>query len=234
MLTSDLKLRHYSHTVVKLDTDYDYRPQRADDMKPIGFWVTTPGEDDWPTWCKSEDFRLHALHFEHEVTLKPTANVRVIRGLDELDAFAEEHRTPFDEYHWSDAMGWSQYAQDGYYRRNYLDWTRIKQHYDGVIITPYLWARRDLMWYYGWDVASGCIWNLDAIQSVKWLIPELVELQRRIDHYIDVAFEQFENRIKYGTDDPTGGRGRQLYRLDSPLFPSAVSETRPEEDDDDD
>jgi len=38
----------------------------------------------------------------------------------------------------------------------------VSKEYDGIEIAPYQWdARLSLIWYYGWDVASGCIWNLD-------------------------------------------------------------------------
>ena len=225
-----ITLRHYSSTVVKLDRTHRYR-QSDRDLKPHGFWVTIPGEDDWPTWCRQEQFAEHRLRFEHEVILRPNANIRVISTPEQLDAFTDEFRTKEGEPHWSDAITSSYrvtsgYSEYGYWRKNYLDFTKIKPMYDGLIIAPYLWTRRhEYMWYYGWDVASGCIWNLDAISSVKWLMPEMVELERRIEYYLDVAAEQAINRIKYGVSDPTGGRGRQLYRLDSPFFPP-VSETR--------
>lgn len=44
------------------------------------------------------------------------------------------------------------------------DFTR---EYAGIIITPYQWARRlELSWYYNWDCASGCIWDVSAILGV--------------------------------------------------------------------
>lgn len=237
-MTSNLTLRHYRRAPITFDREREYaQSDRGGNGKPRGFWVSVKGAYDWPWYitvehADNEWMPNDRVGVEHEVTLSPTANVKIITTVAELDAFTREHMTPVGEPHFSDGMGLSG-ERDLYWRANYLDWTRIVPLYDGLIIAPYLWQRRlDYMWYYGWDVASGCIWNLDAIQTVKWLIPELVELERRVAHWIDVAFEQFENRMKYGVDDPTGGQGRQLYRIDSPLFPSAVSETRPEEDDD--
>ena len=35
----------------------------------------------------------------------------------------------------------------------------------GIEIAPYIWARRldgPARWYYGWDAASGCIWDPTA------------------------------------------------------------------------
>lgn len=51
-----------------------------------------------------------------------------------------------------------------------IDWKKVTEEYQGIIISPYIWQRRlapHTMWYYGWDVASGCIWDTDAIEEVK-------------------------------------------------------------------
>lgn len=43
-------------------------------------------------------------------------------------------------------------------------------HYShATTITPYCWPARmdpDLIWYYGWDCASGCIWDASTIHQV--------------------------------------------------------------------
>ena len=44
----------------------------------------------------------------------------------------------------------------------------LDRRVDGIIIAPYQWyCRMTVDWYYTWDCASGCIWNLDAIESVN-------------------------------------------------------------------
>lgn len=49
-----------------------------------------------------------------------------------------------------------------------IDWGAVSKEYGGIIIKPYInEARMNLMWYYPWDVASGCIWDTSAIKSVK-------------------------------------------------------------------
>lgn len=58
------------------------------------------------------------------------------------------------------------------YKKNYhgfimIDWGKVSQDYSGIEISPYIWKARKLNWYYTWDVASGCIWNQDAIKSIK-------------------------------------------------------------------
>jgi hypothetical protein len=59
-------------------------------------------------------------------------------------------------------------------RMSYIDWPRVAERFDGVIIAPYQWKHRlELMWYYGWDCASGCIWNARAVSCFE--VAETVE-----------------------------------------------------------
>ena len=48
-----------------------------------------------------------------------------------------------------------------------IDWPKVASHYDGIEICPYLYLmREDSDWYYGWDVASGCVWNASGIKEL--------------------------------------------------------------------
>jgi len=56
-----------------------------------------------------------------------------------------------------------------------IDWEAVAKRYTGIEIEPYNWERRNsgpnnnysmsMLWYYGWDCASGCVWELDALVS---------------------------------------------------------------------
>lgn len=149
-----MDLRHYASEALELDRARQYG-QASGDYKPNGFWVSVLGERDWPSWCMDEGFALDSLGAEHEVVLSESANIRLIESVDGLDEFFEAYRTalyPGDE------------------RRGAINWAMVAEDYDGILITPYQYGRRlNAMWYYGWDCASGCIWNLDAIESVRVL-----------------------------------------------------------------
>ena len=50
-----------------------------------------------------------------------------------------------------------------------IDWPKVAEHYAGIEICPYLSSKRnddDFFWYYGWDVASGCIWDSLGIEEL--------------------------------------------------------------------
>lgn len=41
-----------------------------------------------------------------------------------------------------------------------MDWPAMQKAYAGLVVAPYLYERRHVRWYYGWDVASGVLWDL--------------------------------------------------------------------------
>lgn len=156
---SDLRLSHYSWSPRVAPRTMG--PASSDDRrydKPSGFWVSVDGPDDWPSWCREEDFRDVDAQFHHRVTLVPSAHVLLLAGYDEIQAFSRTYPS-------EDMQG----VQFG------IDWTRVKGDYQGIIIAPYSWEARlslDTPWYYSWDCASGCIWDAGAIAAVDLMLEE--------------------------------------------------------------
>lgn len=158
-----MKLRHFSDKQVTLDLEYHYKPQSIS-FKPNGFWVSDEADDGWRRWCESESFCEDRLEFEHSVEFSEKANILYIRTLEEIDSFHRQFRELPE-----DLLRIDYFNKHG---SSYIDWRKVASRYDGIIITPYQWERRlaeGFLWYYGWDCASGCIWNLKAIKEVKLL-----------------------------------------------------------------
>lgn len=123
--------------------------------KPRGFWVSVPGEDDWPTWCRAEEFKLEALAVRHIVTLAEAANLLWIESAAALDSF-------------QDRFGIKLPGAARFRLRISIDWRRVAEQHDGIVIAPYQGSRRhEVQWYYTWDCASGVIWHPRAIASVE-------------------------------------------------------------------
>ena len=137
-----MKLFHYSAEPFRFDP---YRTYEDDHWKPAGLWVSVKGDDDWTAWCVVE-----LLKHANEVVLNSNANVLLIDTTEKLDAFNARFRC----------------ANDDLDLRN-INWSAVKNLYDGLIIAPYQWERRHTFrWYYGWDCASGVIWNMAAVEKV--------------------------------------------------------------------
>jgi len=151
-----MKLIHYASNAVEFDPERIYIDKEDAILKPAGLWVSVQGDYDWRWWCEQTDWVDNITH-AHEVKLKDDANILHLNSPSELMNFGEKYPNTDPEY-----------ARYEKLMTMFLDWTRIKQDYQGVIIAPYQWSCRfDLMWYYGWDCASGCIWDLSSVEEFK-------------------------------------------------------------------
>jgi len=129
--------------------------QLMDGPKPRGLWYSVDGNGDgWQDWCQGSDFNLHSFQYRNQLDVDFSA-IKVIRTIRELDQFHKYfHATPP-----SHPVNF-----------NHINWKLVIKNFDGIEIAPYLWSRRFTgdasQWYYGWDVASGCIWRIRAIRSI--------------------------------------------------------------------
>jgi hypothetical protein len=112
-------------------------------MKPHGLWYGIGYA--WHEWVESEMPHWMGSH-NYEVNLGKSA-ILIIDSCAGLDGFSRKYGR--GEFH--------------------VDWELVSEKYDGIEIDPYQWSRRhEHMWYYGWDIASGCLWNLQQV-SIKEL-----------------------------------------------------------------
>jgi len=121
--------------------------------KPMGLWVSDEdAEMPWSRWCIGEAFGLERLALKWKINLKQDSNILLIDNPYSLLEFGEEYR-----------------GEPSYHGLN-INWQRVATLYNGILITPYQHSLRfneHCRWYYGWDCASGCIWNADVIESVE-------------------------------------------------------------------
>lgn len=153
-----MRLMHYSdHTI---ESVHSVGQAELPHFKPGGLWVSVQGADDWKQWCAENDFKIGAM--AHEVTLAPNASILRITssaGIDALTARYSSGRGRAFSYHM-------------------IDWRRLAAEHQGIIIAPYIWSERlsdTNRWYYAWDCASGCIWDADAIESIRLRVEETTE-----------------------------------------------------------
>lgn len=120
-------------------------PNQEIDHKPNGLWYAIGSS--WIDWVKTEMPEWETDNvFSIEID---ESKIKKITNSQEITEFTKE------------------------YKKNYhgfiiIDWRKVAQQYSGIEINPYLRKdSRKLNWYYTWDVPSGCIWNQDAITSIK-------------------------------------------------------------------
>lgn len=155
------RIHHTNNSEIKIPSPIRYREMEVT-MKPNGLWYSIDWS--WVDWCKDNTGWTHRNHFELEIDL---TKVLLIDTGNKLKEFAKN----FGEIpEWqkelanSDAMKklWDNP------KRDYINWKQVAEKYSGIEINPYhRMQRRDYLWVSGWDVSSGCIWNLELIKSVK-------------------------------------------------------------------
>ena len=144
----DLRIYDRRGSAANLDRTREYAQSIG--YKPSGLWVSVG--DDWDRWCRDEEKEW-------------TTDVPVI-SVDLTDDAADRLLVLDTEQVIRD---FPTTCRDGQPRWNgYIDWPTIAEQYAGIVIAPYQWgARLDVMWYYGWDCASGCIWDLSVVERTR-------------------------------------------------------------------
>lgn len=150
------------------------------DIKPKGFWYGFGNE--WIDWVRSEMPDWEGKYI-YKVDIG-SSNILKIESHMELMQF---HRTYLvDKKKLTD--------------NSMIKWSDVAKKYDGIEINPYQWeARNQYIWYYAWDVASGCIWNLENVKltlltDLRWSAVLLDEKSRT------KLIDQYKSQIPNGWD----------------------------------
>lgn len=122
------------------------RPKkRIYDLKPGGLWYSIGNS--WIDWCIGEDFDGIGKYV-YEIELNKNANILFLDTKDKVFEFSKKYKKTEYPYNKFDSAG--------------INWKEVKNNYDGIEVNPYFGDLRlsfKLIWYYGWDVPSGCLWK---------------------------------------------------------------------------
>lgn len=127
----------------------------SDGRKPCGFWVSDCDiGQGWREWCEAESFALGGLRYRQFVGVD-AGKILHLKSVSDIDAFS---------------VDFQRNETFGSYTKYLIDWAIVAREFSGILISPYQRDRRldgaASDWYYGWDCASGCIWNPDAITEL--------------------------------------------------------------------
>lgn len=167
-----MKLSHFSAKPISTVTTVDPTKRGSGLYKPNGLWVSVDGSDDWKSWCEGENFADLDQYYHYRIDLIPKANILHLKTEQQVLAFTRKYIThnplfPAELENMASAK--------------MIDWHKVSELYHGIIIAPYQWECRLAMethWYYGWDCASGCIWDAAAVKGIKLLRPPLKERKK--------------------------------------------------------
>lgn len=157
------RLLHHSDVPLHERFDPTRRRPMEPSFKPLGLWLSVEGEDDWRSWCEGEEYGLENLVHTSVVELRADATIIRLVSAADLDEFTATYRVA---PRWATSLP-PNLLDTGTTLYTLIDWPRVAEVAQGIVIAPYVWARRlDLMWYYGWDCASGCLWDLSCVAAV--------------------------------------------------------------------
>ena len=141
---NSMTFSHYTAGPFTFTPTRIYDQAQSSLFKPHGLWFSVDGDDDLPAWCRCKDFALERLRVRTPIVLTDQTRILHVATTAMLDAFTATYLDP-------GPYGW-------------INWPRVAEQYDGIIIAPYQWCRRNTSWYYGWDCASGCVWHLQGVR----------------------------------------------------------------------
>lgn len=133
-------------------TTYSQDVTRPSGMKPHGFWLSV--DDDWKRWCDDDSGweltppHLFGVDMERVLHLETSGDI-----LDFTRAYGI----------YEDRVSGAPYVYK-------IRWDVVAEQYAGIVIAPYCWPMRldmECGWYYCWDCASGCIWDLSVLTLVE-------------------------------------------------------------------
>jgi hypothetical protein len=170
-----MKLMHYSNKQIdSLDLKRKYQNFYGD-PKPTGLWVSVENTsvqngNGWKEWCISEEYEEENLAHKHEIIPKANANIARLTSYKTIKRFNGRYGI---------VNPWPSFMT----RLGRIDWTSVKKYYQGIIVTKYYsryWM--EFPWLYGWDCASGCIWDLSCIEKFRHIRARKVKAVSRIEN----------------------------------------------------
>jgi cAMP phosphodiesterase len=152
-----MEFTHYTLESTAYDPNRSYDQSRPK-MKPDGLWLSVDG--DWERFL-IEIGEYNGYHKTQTIKFKvDTSKWLVLKNAQDLDRFTDEYVNVNTNAPYSIGQGVDQF---------YIDWFPLSQEYGGIMIAPYVWERRltqRTIWYYPWDVASACVWDLSSVEVI--------------------------------------------------------------------
>jgi hypothetical protein len=146
-----MRLIHFSKSPLGEIRPAQQHRAREMRLKPNGLWLSDESDIGWSRMAPAIDVELG--RYQSLVTLAPAHNCLILSTPESILQLTLDFPNPR--------------AGRG---TQYINWNRIAQEFDGLIVTPYqahlLWDR-NCRWFRLWVAAVGCVWNPAAIQSIE-------------------------------------------------------------------
>ena len=148
-------MRFPKRNIITYKTTFDLKKKykQNNGAKPVGIWYSYYG-----SWYKfiidnnmNEELHdnIYKINIKKDkltnINLKDKDKILLINNVKDFDKFTKKYKT----------------------KNKLINWKDVANDFGGIEIAPYFSEKRFTYWYYPWDVASGCIWNLDIIKNIE-------------------------------------------------------------------
>lgn len=144
-------LTHFSNNDFKFNAKRRYPKPILIEPKPKGLWLSDESDYGWHKWCTESNFSTNSMEtvVDFQCDIKKWIHISTS---EMLDKFAENYMQ----------------SHPSAETLNFINWTKVRKDYSGILISPYQWKSRlgKHWWYYGWDCASACVWDLSTIKMI--------------------------------------------------------------------
>lgn len=167
-----MKLTHHAHLCEDENCAGNWKgfdatrtyPMPEPTTKPNGLWLSVDG--DWRRWCEDEEMGGWITGPEIEFELVEPRRVLHLSTPEDVDYFTNTFvlAGPVPE-----SLRDVDPCLHKTLRQYMIPWGKLAAEFSGILIAPYIWERRlhpHTSWYYGWDCASACIWDLSVLREV--------------------------------------------------------------------
>ena len=162
-------------TEQKMKFDKNYKFIGTDCMKPRGFWYAC-GSEWYDSGIHADSYKyLYSVKLKRSILTKNLSDIKKGKVLqitkkDEMKAFDKKYG--FDKKYSVDRGRGIQKCRE-------INWKQVQKDFVGIEICPFQKKSKYGLngeiagkvkvwfWYTPWDVASGCIWDLNAIDNVE-------------------------------------------------------------------
>lgn len=150
------------HITNKKIESFEKVTQRENSVKPVGIWYGI--NDAWMEWCAGEQQNWFCPYI-YEIKTKKS-KILTIENVAQFERFEDKYTMSC----LSGIQGFPAIRNPTNLRLfdGQIDWIKLSSEFSGLEIPNYLWEKRlNSMWYYGWDCASGCVWDEDGIKEIS-------------------------------------------------------------------
>lgn len=151
----DMMQRYVQHSKSALDAIYDVDQRQLVESpsgtKPNGLWFSVGDGSDWRALFERKGWGLSDVKYWTEIVFSESANILRAEGAADIDSLT------------------AAYGKDDGHA---IDWLRIAETFDAIIIAPHCVERSDhdkTYWYHQWECSCGCVWQSNAVKLLRRL-----------------------------------------------------------------